>query len=128
MVVTEQVTMKIEADDVEKSLQAALSAVTEAKGRVTKSDLKQHAAGQLEAEVRFEVAPAAAGPVKDKLKQLGIVTHQDSQRLQQAEGRGADRRADRRTNDVQFNVTLYNVANIKPRRVQPADRRWRRAG
>jgi hypothetical protein len=117
MVVTEQVTMKIETEDVEKSLQTALSAVTEAKGRVTKSDLKQHAAGQLEAEVRFEVAPAAAGPVKDKLKQLGIVTHQDSQRLQQAEGGAAPsgEPIKSRTNDVQFNLSLYNVANIKPR-------------
>lgn len=117
MVVTEQVTMKIEADDVEKSLQAALKAVTEAKGRVIKSELKQHAAGQLEAVLQFEVAPAAAGAVKDKLKQLGIVTHQDSQRLQQAEGGAAPmgEPIKSRTNDVRFNVTLYNVANIKPR-------------
>lgn len=117
MVITEKVTMKIEADDVEKSLQTALSAVTEAKGRVTKSDLQQHAAGQLEAILLFEVAPAAAGPVKDKLKTLGIVTHHDAQRLQQAEGGAAPagEAIKSRTNDVQFSVTLYNVANIKPR-------------
>lgn len=117
MVITEQVTMKIEADDVEKSLQAALAAVAEAKGRVTKSDLKQHAAGQLEAILQFEVAPAAAGAVKDKLKKLGIVTHHDAQRLQQAEGGPAPAldSIKSRTNDVQFNVTMYNVANIKPR-------------
>ncbi|MCI0684666.1 MAG: DUF4349 domain-containing protein [Gemmataceae bacterium] len=117
MVITEQVTMKIETDDVEKSLQAALSAVTEAKGRVTKSELKQHAAGQLEAEVNFEVAPAAAGPVKDKLRKLGIVTHHDAQRLQQAEGGPAPsgEPIKSRTNDVRFQVKLYNVANIKPR-------------
>jgi hypothetical protein len=117
MVITEKVTMKIEADDVEKSLQTALSAVTEAKGRVTKSDLQQHAAGQLEAILLFEVAPAAAGPVKDKLKTLGIVTHHDAQRLQQAEGGSAPagEAIKSRTNDVQFSVTLYNVANIKPR-------------
>lgn len=116
MVITEHVTMKIEADDVEKSLQTALLAVTEAKGRVTKSDLKQHAAGQLEAVLSFEVAPAQAGAVKDKLKALGIVTHQDSQRLQQAEGGTAPTGEIRsRTDDVRFNVTLYNVANIQPR-------------
>jgi Domain of unknown function (DUF4349)/Putative zinc-finger len=117
MVITEKVTMKIEADDVEKSLQTALSAVTEAKGRVTKSDLQQHAAGQLEAILLFEVAPTAAGPVKDKLKTLGIVTHHDAQRLQQAEGGAAPagEAIKSRTNDVQFSVTLYNVANIKPR-------------
>jgi hypothetical protein len=116
MVITEHVTMKIEADDVEKSLQTALLAVTEAKGRVTKSDLKQHAAGQLEAVLSFEVAPAQAGAVKDKLKGLGVVTHHDAQRLQQAEG-GAEPTGEvkSRTNDVRFDVTLYNVANIQPR-------------
>ncbi|HZY89342.1 MAG TPA: DUF4349 domain-containing protein, partial [Gemmataceae bacterium] len=116
MVITEHVTMKIEADDVEKSLQTALLAVTEAKGRVTKSDLKQHAAGQLEAVLSFEVAPAQAGAVKDKLKGLGIVTHHDTQRLQQAEGGTAPAgEIKSRTDDVRFNVTLYNVANIQPR-------------
>ncbi|GEM_PF-1073305 len=117
MVITEQVTMKIEADDVEKSLQTALSAVAEAKGRVTKSDLKQHAAGQLEAILQFEVSPAAADGVKDKLKALGVVTHHDSQRLQQAEGGTAPKGEPlkSRTNDVQYTVTLYNVANIQPR-------------
>ena len=116
MVITEHVTMKIEADDVEKSLQTALQAVTQAKGRVTKSDLKQHPAGQLEAVLLFEVAPAQAGAVKDKLKGLGIVTHQDTQRLQQAEGGTAPLgEIKSRTDDVRFNVTLYNVANIQPR-------------
>ncbi|HEV3255947.1 MAG TPA: DUF4349 domain-containing protein, partial [Gemmataceae bacterium] len=116
MVITEHVTMKIEADDVEKSLQTALLAVTEAKGRVTKSDLKQHAAGQLEAVLSFEVAPAQAGAVKDKLKGLGIVTHHDTQRLQQAEGGTAPAgEIKSRSDDVRFNVTLYNVANIQPR-------------
>lgn len=116
MVITEHVTMKIEADDVEKSLQTALLAVTEAKGRVTKSDLKQHAAGQLEAVLSFEVAPAQAGAIKDKLKALGIVTHHDTQRLQQAEGGTAPAGEIKlRTDDVRFDVTLYNVANIQPR-------------
>ena len=116
MVITEHVNMKIEADDVEKSLQSALSAVTEAKGRVTKSDLKQHAAGQYEAILQFEVAPAAAPGVRDKLKTLGVVTHHDAQRLQQAEG-GSTTKGEikSRVTDVQFNVSFHNVANIQPR-------------
>ncbi len=117
VVVSEQVTMKIEADDVEKALQTAIAAVTDAKGRITKSDLKQLAAGQLEATLLFEVAPAAANAVKEKLRALGVVTNQDSQRTQQAEGGtepgGLAPRT--RTNDVHFSVTLYNVANIQPR-------------
>src|SRR6185295_16567554 len=83
---------------------------------VSKSDLKQHAAGQLEAVLSFEMAPAQAGAVKDKLKGLGIVTHYDTQRLQQAEGGTAPTgEIKSRTDDVRFNVTLYNVANIQPR-------------
>ncbi|MCS7045546.1 MAG: DUF4349 domain-containing protein, partial [Gemmataceae bacterium] len=115
IVVTEHVTLKIETDDVEKSLQTALAAVADAKGRITKSDLKQHAAGQFEAILQFEVAPAAAGSVRDRLKNLGIVTHQDSQRLQQAEGGEIQGEIKSRTSDVRFYVTLYNVANVKPR-------------
>ena len=53
---------------------------------------------------------------KDKLKGLGIVTHQDTQRLQQAVGGTAPAgEIKSRTDDVRFNVTLYNVANIQPR-------------
>lgn len=116
IVISEQVNMKIEADDVEKGLQIALAAVAEAKGRITKSDLKQHAAGQYEAILQFEVSPAAAPAVRDKLKTLGVVTHHDSQRLQQAEG-GGDTKGEikSRTSDVRFSVNLYNVANIEPR-------------
>jgi hypothetical protein len=116
LVITERVNMRIEADDVEKSLQAALAAVADAKGRITRSEMKQHTAGQFEAILEFQVNPAAAPGVRDKLKQLGIVTHQDAQRLQQAEGgTGSAAEIKSRTNDVQFHVTLYNVANIQPR-------------
>jgi Domain of unknown function (DUF4349)/Putative zinc-finger len=116
IVISEHVNMKIETDDVEKGLQIALAAVAEAKGRITKSDLKQHAAGQYEAILQFEVSPAAAPAVRDKLKTLGVVTHHDSQRLQQAEG-GGDTKGEikSRTSDVRFSVNLYNVANIEPR-------------
>jgi uncharacterized membrane protein YgcG len=118
LVVSEQVNMKIEAEDVEKALQAALTAVSDAKGRVTKSDLTQHTAGQVEAVMQFEVAPAAAPGIKDKLRTLGVVTHHDAQRLQQTENGGAAPAGEpikSRQSDVRFHVTLYNVANIKPR-------------
>src|SRR5262249_40943836 len=114
-VISERVNMKIEADDVEKSLQTALTAVTTAKGRVTRSDLKQHAAGQYEAILHFEVSPTSAPEVRGKLKLLGNVTHQDAERLSQAEGGAASSDIKSRQNDVQFHVTMYNVANIQPR-------------
>ncbi|MBI3408797.1 MAG: DUF4349 domain-containing protein, partial [Planctomycetes bacterium] len=116
MVISERINMRIETEDVEKSLQTALAAVTGAKGRVLKSDLKLHAAGQYDAILQFEVAPAAADKVRDQLKQLGIVTQHDSERQQQAVG-GTETLGEikSRQSDVQFNVVMYNIADIKPR-------------
>jgi hypothetical protein len=118
LVVTERLKMQLEVDDVDKAQKAALAAVAEAKGRVTKSELKQHAAGQLEAILHFEVAPAAADQVRDRLKELGVVTHQDADRSQQTEGagsRGLDIKI--KEHDVKFEVGMYNVANVQPREV-----------
>jgi hypothetical protein len=116
LVITERITMRIETEEVEKGQQAAVKAVLDAKGRVTKSELKQHAAGQLEAIVTAEVAPAAADGLRTRFRQLGVVTKLDSDRLQQAVGgTGNLGEIKTRQNDVQFNLTLYNVANIQPR-------------
>jgi hypothetical protein len=114
----ERVQMGVEVEDVDKSLQQALAAVAEAKGRVTKSELKQLAAGQFTATLNFEVAPLAAGPLRDRLKQLGVVARLEIDRLQQTEG-GTGRPYDGRSkrNDTQFFVSLYNLANVAPRDV-----------
>jgi hypothetical protein len=118
LVVTERLKMQLEVDDVEKAQKAALAAVAEAKGRVTKSELKQHAAGQLEAVLYFEVSPAAADKVKDRLKGLGVVTHQDVDRSQQTQGaRSPNLDIKTKQNDVKFEVGMYNVANVQPREV-----------
>ncbi len=117
LIVTQRVKIQLEVDDVDKARQAALEAVNEAKGRITKSELKQHAAGQLEAILHFEVAPAAADSVRDKLKGLGVVTHQDSDRNEQTEGTGSRLAIKVKQNDVKFEVGMYNVANIQPREV-----------
>src|SRR5439155_25429990 len=77
VVETEQVQMGIEVEDVEKAQRTALTAVTQAKGRVSKAELEQHAAGQYSAILYFEVAPEAAGPLRDRLKQLGTVARLD---------------------------------------------------
>ncbi|MCI0682099.1 MAG: DUF4349 domain-containing protein [Gemmataceae bacterium] len=118
MVISERVNMKIESDDVEGSLQKALMAVAEAKGRVLRSDAKQYdTTGQSEAHLQFEVAPAAAPAMKDKLRKLGIVTHYDAQRQQQAEGGTGSAGVEIKTrqSDVHFTVEIFNVANIQPR-------------
>jgi glycine cleavage system regulatory protein len=113
---TERVDLGIEAEDVEKAHQDALAAVADAKGRITKSELKQHAAGQFNAIVHAEVAPEAAGPLRDRLKQLGIVARLDVDRTQQTEG-GSGKVPEIRVkkNDTQFFVSLYNLANVQPR-------------
>jgi hypothetical protein len=113
---TERVQMGVEVEDVDQALRAALAAVADAKGRVTKSELKQLAAGQFNATLHFEVAPEAAGPVRDRLRQLGIVARLEIDRLQETQG-GSGRPQDAKTkrNDTQFFVGLYNVANVQPR-------------
>jgi hypothetical protein len=113
---TERVQMGVEVEDVEQAHRDALSAISEAEGRVTKSELKQHAAGQFSAVIHFDVAPEAAGPLRDRLRQLGHVARLEVDRLQQTEG-GTGRPRDARfvRNDTQFLVSLYNVTNVAPR-------------
>jgi hypothetical protein len=113
---TERVQMGIEVEDVDQTHRKVLAAVTGAKGRITKSELRQHDAGQLSAVVDFEVAREAAGPLRDRLRQLGTVTRLDVERLQQTEG-GTGNAVDAKIkrNDTQFFVSLYNMANVAPR-------------
>jgi hypothetical protein len=113
---TERVQMGLEVEDVEKAHRAALAAVAEAKGRVTKSEMRQHAAGQFSAVLNFEVAPDAGGPLRDRLKQLGTVARLDVDRLQQEEG-GTGRPGDAKIKerDTVFLVSFYNLANVAPR-------------
>jgi hypothetical protein len=106
----------IEVEDVDKALRAALQAVSEAKGRVTRSELKQHAAGQFSALLHFEVAPEQAGAMRDRLKQLGTQARLQIDRTQQAEGGGKlpnDGKLQR--GNTRFEVALYNLANVEPR-------------
>ncbi len=114
---TERVNMSLQVDDVEKAHKDALAAVAESKGRVTKSDLKQHAAGQYTATLHFEVAPDAALALRDRLKQLGTVATLDIDRVQETEGAGGKVQEGLkvRVKDTQFFVSIYNLANVSPR-------------
>jgi hypothetical protein len=114
---TERVTMSLQVEDVEKAHKDAVAAATDAKARITKSDLKQHAAGQYQATIHFEVAPEAAVPLRDRLKQLGTVAGLDIDRVQETEG-GVGKVADVlkvKQKDTQFYLSIYNLANITPR-------------
>jgi hypothetical protein len=113
---TEVVQTGIEVEDVEQAFRDALAAVTAANGRVTKSDLKQVSAGQFNATLVFEVAPNAAGPVRDRLRQLGRVARLEIARVAAADPGGTvTKDAKVKRGDTQFNVQLYNVANMAPR-------------
>lgn len=112
---SERVQAGVEVEDVDKAYQAALSAVIEAKGRVTKSELKQLAAGQFNATLHFEVSPEAAGPLRDRLRQLGRVARLEIDRVQQAEGGTVPKDAKVKRGDTVFLVQLYNLANVAPR-------------
>jgi len=117
VVESERVQAGIEVEDVDKSYREALAAVAEAKGRVTRSELKQHSAGQFAAVLQFEVAPESAGPLRDRLKQLGNVARLEIDRVQQAEGGTAPppRDAKVRRGDTRFDVQLYNLVKVEPR-------------
>ncbi len=112
----EQVQMGIEVEEVDQALQAAQKAVREAKGRITRAELKQPSQGQFSALMDFEVAPDAAGPLRDRLKQLGAVARLDISRLEETEGgsgKPSDGKITRR--DARFHVHFYNLTNVEPR-------------
>ncbi len=113
---TEKVQMGIEVEDVEKAHKDALAAAAEAKGRVTFSELKQTGPGLFQAQVRFEVDPDKAGALRDRLKQLGMVSRLDAHLQTQTEG-GVGRVGEVKVkrNDTQFDVGLYNLATTTAR-------------
>ncbi len=114
---TERVDMAVEVEDVEKSHRDALAAIAEAKGRVTRAELKQHAAGQFNSILHFEVASTASGPLRDRLRQLGTPARLDVNVLEENEGgpvrAGSEIRVTQK--DSQFQVSIYNLANVAPR-------------
>jgi hypothetical protein len=111
----ERVQAGVEVDDVDKTYQDIIKAVSEAKGRVTKSEVKQLAAGQFNASLNFEVPPDASGPIRDRLKQLGRVARLEIDRVQRPEGGTLPTDAKLTRGDAVFLVSLYNLANIAPR-------------
>jgi glycine cleavage system regulatory protein len=113
---TERIQMGIEVEDVDKAQRQALAAVAAAKGRITRSELKQYSAGQYSAVLNFEVPADAAGTLRDRLKQLGTVARLDIDRLLQPEGGSGPAPEARLTrSDAQFFVSIYNLANVAPR-------------
>ncbi|HXD87213.1 MAG TPA: hypothetical protein VN641_12020, partial [Urbifossiella sp.] len=113
----ERVQAGVEVEDVDKAYQTLLKEVLDAKGRVSKSELKQLSAGQFNATLHFEVSPQSSGPIRDRLQQLGRVARLEIDRQQHAEGGIVQKDAKITRGDTIFQVQLYNVANIAPREV-----------
>ena len=111
----ERVQAGVEVEDVDKAYQQLLAAVTEAKGRITKSELKQLSAGQFNATFQFEVAAESGGPIRDRLRMLGRVARLEIDRAVQTEGGTLPTDAKAKRGDTVFLVQIYNLANVAPR-------------
>lgn len=115
----ETVNTAVETEDVENVRSEILKSIEAAKGRVIDSDLKKLEAGQLSATIKATVAPDAAGPVIDRLKQLGKLARLDISRKTATEGGSGPivpgLRVERR--ETQFEINIYNLANIEPRQM-----------
>ena len=113
----ETVNMGIETEEVDKARDSALKTIDEAKGRVIESNLKNDDAGQFLATIVAEVKPDAAGPLIDRLRQLGRVARLNIDRKQTAAGDvtvPAGVRIEQK--DTRLALTFYNLANVAPRR------------
>lgn len=112
---TETMDAGVETEDVEKARASALKAIEEAKGRVIQSDMKRYDAGQFGATIVAEVPADTAGPLLDRLKQLGTMARLDVQRKQTAADNAgpAPLRVEKR--NTRLNLSLYNLANVAPR-------------
>jgi hypothetical protein len=110
----ERVQAGVEVEDVDKAYQQVMEVVVAAKGRVTKSEVKQLGAGQLNAALQFAVPPESGGPVRDRLRQLGRLARLEIDRVQNVTGETTPDVKVKR-GDTIFLVQLYNLANIQPR-------------
>jgi hypothetical protein len=114
---SERVDTGVEVEDVDKAYQQLMAAVMEAKGRITKSEVQQVTAGQFNARMEFTVPPAASGPIRDRLRQLGRLARIKIDQATATTATAATITPDTKPKrgDTQFLVQLYNLANVAPR-------------
>ncbi|MCI0638849.1 MAG: hypothetical protein L0Y70_07225, partial [Gemmataceae bacterium] len=74
-----------------------------------------HGAGQYNAVLNFETAPKDAGPLRDRLKQLGTMVRLEIDRVSQAQGGTLPKDGKIERGDTQFFISIYNLANVAPR-------------
>jgi prepilin-type processing-associated H-X9-DG protein len=117
--INEQITMALETEKVEDAYNAAKDAIANAKGQIVQSELKQYEAGQFGATIRALIPPDSADAVVGRLRQLdGRLADFQRQRSESNEGGSAAPLdpAKVKRQDVTLNFTIYNLANIEPRR------------
>ena len=114
---TETIAAGLEADDVEKARAETLSAIEKAKGRVIDSNLSRKEGDQYEATIEAELPPDAAGPVIDRLRQLGRVARLDVTRKTTTQGGAgpivAGLKVERQ--DTRLSLSIYNLTLLAPR-------------
>ena len=117
LIVTDHVKMRVEVEEVAKAQKAALKAVEELQGRVTKSELKQHKAGQLEAILQPRFRPPTRTPSGRNSRSSASSRNTRKPQKQEAEGGTgpAAQKLKPKINDVHFEVVLNNIVNIQPR-------------
>lgn len=116
LVLSSSVNVRLEVDDVSKAHQEALRAAEEVKGRITRSDIKTHTAGQIESVLSVEVPPTKKDTFFLALSKLGIVSdHRENSSQRTEGGAGKPGILKPRQEDVRFEIQMMNNANLKPK-------------
>jgi autotransporter-associated beta strand protein len=119
--IREEINAGVETEDVETARTAALKAIDDAKGRIVESTLQKLEAGQFAAKIVAEVSPDAAGPIVDRLKQLGRLARYDVQKKQVIENAKPNATVQAQppvrleTVPTRIIISMYNLANVAPR-------------
>jgi hypothetical protein len=109
---TETVSAGLETDDVPHTRDAVLKAVDAAKGRIERAELIESDDNQYSATIVAAIPPDAAGPVVDRLQQLGHVTRMRSHTEESISGESAQPHLKVERADTILNLSIYNVAAI----------------
>ncbi|HTW95882.1 MAG TPA: DUF4349 domain-containing protein [Tepidisphaeraceae bacterium] len=116
---TENVSMGIETNDVVTARGEALKSIDIHHGRVTDSELRQLDAGEFAATIEAAVPPDDAGPLLDNLRQIGAVARLEMNRQQTTiDNQPVIPGAQVEREDTQFQISIYNLANIQPRQTE----------
>ena len=116
---SEQVSVSLETDKVEDAYSKTMTAISEAKGQIRQSELKQYDAGQFAGTIVAAVPPDAAEQVIARIRQLtGRIAHFSREQKQTTpSGQATAQDAVHvKRDDTVISLQIYNLANVAPRR------------